>query len=112
LKKYILTDKFESNKNIFSSLQINSNNYLIEENCNYFQNNKNNYLDIEYLFRHWEPENNKLMLKDRLELSFNLKNNKEIQGDFHSALLPKTQEILNGLKKVIEENRDNIKIVA
>jgi len=112
LKKYILTDKFESNKNIFSSLQINSNNYLIEENCNYFQNNKNNYLDIEYLFKHWEPENNKLILKDKLELSFNLKNDKEIHGDFHSALLPKKQEILNGLKKVIEENRDNIKIVA
>ena len=112
LKKYILTDKFESNKNIFSSLQINSNNYLIEENCNYSQNNKSNHLDIEYLFKHWESVNNKLILKDRLELSFNLKNNKEINGDFHSALLPKTQEILNGLKKIIEENRDNIKIVT
>ncbi len=112
LKKYILTENFESNKNIFSNLQINSNAFLIEESCNYSQNNKNNYLDIEYLFRHWEPENNRLMLKDRLELSFNLKNNKEIQGDFHSALLPRTQEILNGLKKIIEENRDNIKIVA
>ena len=112
LKKYILTDKFESNKNIFSSLQINSNNYLIEENCNYSQNNRNNYLDIEYLFKHWESENNKLILKDRLELSFNLKNNSIISGDFHSTLLPKTQEILNGLRKIIEENRDNIKIVA
>jgi len=112
LKKYILTDKFESNKNIFSSLQINSNNYLIEENCNYFQNSKNNNLDIEYLIKHWEPQNNKLILKDKLELSFNLKNNSNLSGDFHSALLPKTQEILIDLKKIIEENRDNIKIVA
>jgi len=112
LKKYIITDKFESNKNIYSSLQINSNNYLIEENCNYYQNNKNNYLDIEYLFKHWESGNNKLILKDRLELSFNLKNNSIISGDFHSTLLPKTQEILIDLKKIIEENRDNIKIVA
>jgi hypothetical protein len=65
LKKYILTDKFESNKNIFSSLQINSNNYLIEENCNYFHNSKNNNLDIENLIKHCELENNKLILKDK-----------------------------------------------
>jgi hypothetical protein len=44
-----------------------------EENCNYFHNSKNNYLDIEYLFKHWELHNNKLILKDKLELSFNLK---------------------------------------
>ena len=110
LKKCIITEKFESNKNIFSSLVVNSFDYLIEENCNYSLNKKNNYLDIEYLFKHWEPENNKLILKDKLELSFNLKNNKEINSDFHSALLPKTQEILIDLKKVIEENRENIKI--
>ena len=112
LKKYIITEKFESYKNIFSSLVVNSSDYLIEENCNYSYNKKNNYLDIEYLFKHWESENNKLILKDRLELSFNLKNNSIISGDFHSSLLPKTQEILNGLRKIIEENRDNIKIVA
>jgi len=111
LKKYILTDKYESNKNIFSNLQINSNNYLIEENCNYFYNKTSKYLDIEYLFKHWEPERNKLILKDKLELSFNLKNNKEIHGDFHCSLLPKTQELLRDIKKVIEENRDNIKII-
>lgn len=110
LKKYILTEKFESNKNIFSSLVVNSSNYLIEENCNYSYNKKNNYLDIEYLFKSWEPEKDKLIMKDRLELSFNLKNSKEINGDFHSALLPKTQEILTDLKKVIEENRENIKV--
>jgi len=53
-----------------------------------------------------------LILKDKLELSFNLKNNFNLSGDFHSALLPNTQELLNNLKKVIEENRDNIKIVV
>jgi len=88
-----------------------NNENLIEESCNYFQNNKNNYLDIEYLLKHWEPENNKLILKDKLELSFNLKNNSILSGDFHSALLPRTQEILTDLKKVIEENRDKFKIV-
>lgn len=111
LKKYILTENFESNKNIFSSLQINSNNYLIEESCNYSYNKKNNFLDIEYLFKHWEPNMTKLIIKDRLELSLNLKNDKEIIGDFHSSLLPKTQELLNNLKKIIEEKRDNIKVV-
>lgn len=85
---------------------------MIEENCNYFHNSKNNYLDIEYLFKYCEPHNNKLILKDKLELSFNLKNNFNLSGDFHSALLPNTQELLNNLKKVIEENRDNIKIVV
>lgn len=111
LKKYILTDKFDINKNIFSNLQINTNNYLIEENCNYSYSKKNNYLDIEYLIKHWEPENTNLILKDKLELSFHLKNNKEINDDFHSSLLPETQEILIDIKKIIEENRNNIKII-
>jgi hypothetical protein len=111
LKKNILTEKFECNKNIFSSLEINSNNYLIEENCNYSYNIKNNYLDIEYLIKHWELENDKLLLKDKLDLSLNLKNNKEINSDFHISLLPKTQELLKDIKKMIEKNRDNIKII-
>lgn len=111
LKKYILTDQFDINKNIFSNLQINANNYLIEENCNYSLNKKNNYLDIEYLFKYWETNENNLILKDRLELSFNLKMNKEINGYFHSSLLPETQEILIDIKKIIEENRNNIKII-
>ena len=109
-KKYILTETFESNKNIFSNLQINANNYLIEENCNYSYSKKNNYLDIEYLIKHWEPENTNLILKDRLELSFNLQNNKEINDDFHSSLLPKTQELLQDIKKIIKENRNDIKV--
>lgn len=111
LQKYILTDKFENIKNIFSNLQINSNNYLIEENCNYSLNKKNNHLDIEYLFKYWETNENNLILKDRLELSFNLKMNKEINGYFHSSLLPETQEILIDIKKIIDENRNNVKII-
>jgi hypothetical protein len=46
-----------------------------------------------------------------LELSFHLKNNKEINDDFHSSLLPKTQELLIDIKKIIDENRNNIKII-
>jgi len=110
-KKYILTDKFDSYKNIFSNLQININKYVIEENCNYSYSKNNNYLDIEYLFKYWKTNENNLILKEKIELTFNLKNNKEINDDFHSSLLPKTQELLIDIKKIIKENRNNIKVI-
>jgi hypothetical protein len=111
LKKNYITDQFENYKNIFSNLQINSNNYLIEEICNYSYNKKNNYIDIEYLIKNWQLENTKLILKDRFELSLNLENTKKINLDFNDSLLPNTQELLINIKNIIQENRNNIKVI-
>ena len=64
-KRYYLTDKFDSNKNINSNLMIMSKNYRIKEFCNYSYYDINKYLDLEYSLKIVIPEIN---LKDKVNL--------------------------------------------
>jgi hypothetical protein len=107
-KKYCLTDTFESNKNINSNLIITSKNYRIKEFCNYSYYGKNKFLDLEYSLKTIIPE---LKLKDKVNLNYEMIDNLEISNNFYSSLLPKSQELLNNVKLVIEENKDKIEIM-
>ena len=107
-KKYCLTDKFESNKNINSNLIITSKNYRIKEFCNYSYYDTSKYLDLDYSLKTIIPE---LNLKDKVNLNYELINNLEISNNFYSSLLPKTQELLNNVKHIIEENKNKIEIM-
>ena len=104
-KKYSLTDKFESNKNINSNLMIMSKNYRIKEFCNYSYYNRNKYLDLEYSLKTISPE-----LKDKVNLKYELIDKIEINNNFYSSLLPKTQDLLTDIKQIIEENKHKIEI--
>ena len=106
-KRYCLTDKFESNKNINSNLMIMSKNYRIKEFCNYSYYDKSKYLDLEYSLKTVSPE---LNLKDKVNLSYNLIEKLDISNNFYSSLLPKTQELLTDVKQIIEENKDKIEV--
>ena len=105
-KRYCLTDKFDSNKNINSNLLIMSKNYRIKEFCNYSYYNKNKYLDLEYSLKTISPD-----LKDKVNLKYELIDKLEINNNFYSSLLPKTQELLNNVKQIIEENKNKIEIM-
>jgi hypothetical protein len=107
-KKYYLTNKFESNKNINSNLIITSKNYRIKEFCNYSYHDTSKYLDLDYSLKTVIPE---LKLKDKVNLSYELINNLEISNNFYNTLLPKTQELLTNIKQIIEENKDKIEIM-
>jgi len=107
-KKYYLTDKFESNKNINSNLMIMSKNFRIKEFCNYSYYDRNNYLDLDYSLKTVIPE---LKLKDNFNLNYELIDNLEISNNFYSSLLPKTQELLTDVKQIIEDNKDKIEIM-
>jgi len=107
-KKYYLTDKFESNKNINSNLMIMSKNFRIKEFCNYSYYDRNNYLDLDYSLKTIIPE---LKLKDNFNLNYELIDNLEISNNFYSSLLPKIQDLLNDVKQIIEENKDKIEIM-
>jgi hypothetical protein len=106
-KKYCLTDKFESNKNINSNLIIMSKNYRIKEFCNYSYYDRSKYLDLEYSLKTISPE---LNLKDKVNLSYELIDKLEISNNFYSSLLPKTQELLIDVNQIIEENKDKIEV--
>ncbi len=71
-KKYCLTNKFESNKNINSNLIITSKNYRIKEFCNYSYYDTSKYLDLDYSLKTVIPE---LNLKDNVNLNYELINN-------------------------------------
>ena len=107
-KRYCLTDKFESNKNINSNLMIMSKNYRIKEFCNYSYYDRSKYLDLEYSLKTVSSE---LNLKDKVNLSYNLIEKLDISNNFYSSLLPKTQELLTDVKQFIEENKDKIEIM-
>ena len=104
-KRYYLTDKFESNKNINSNLLIMSKNYRIKEFCNYSFYDRNNYLDLEYSLKTVS-----LDLKDKVNLKYLLMDNLEINKNFYSSLSPKTQELLTNIEQIIEGNKDKIEI--
>jgi len=106
-KKYCLTDKFESNKNINSNLMIMSKNYRIKEFCNYSYYDKSKYLDLEYSLKTVSSE---LNLKDKVNLSYELIDKLDISNNFYSSLLPKTQELLTDIKQIIDENKHKIEI--
>jgi hypothetical protein len=106
-KRYCLTDKFDSNKNINSNLMIMSKNYRIKEFCNYSYYDRSKYLDLEYSIRTVSPE---LNLKDKVNLSYNLIEKLDIGNNFYSSLLPKTQELLIDVKQIIEENKHKIEV--
>lgn len=107
-KKYCLTNKFESNKNINSNLIITSKNYRIKEFCNYSYYDTSKYLDLDYSLKTVIPEIN---LKDKVNLSYKLIDNLEISNNFYSSLLPKSQELINNVKQIIEENKNKIEIM-
>jgi hypothetical protein len=107
-KRYYLTNKFESNKNINSNLMIVSKNYRIKEFCNYSYYDRNKFLDLEYSLNTTSPEIN---LKDKVNLSYELIEKLEIGNNFYSSLLPKTQEILVDVKQIIEKNKEKIEIM-
>ena len=107
-KKYCLTDKFESNKHINSNLIITSENFRIKEFCNYSYYDRSKYLDLEYSLKTIIPE---LKLKDKVNLNYELIDNLEIGNNFYSSLLPKSQELLNDVKQIIEENKNKIEIM-
>ena len=105
-KRYCLTDKFESNKNINSNLMIMSKNYRIKEFCNYSYYNNSKYLDLEYSLKIVSPD-----LKDKVNLKYELIEKLDISNNFYSSLLPKTQDLLTNVKLIIEENKDKIEIL-
>jgi hypothetical protein len=107
-KKYCLTDKFESNKHINSNLIITSKNFRIKEFCNYSYYDISKYLDLDYSLKTIIPE---LNLKDKVNLNYKLIDNLEISNNFYSSLLPKSQELINNVKRVIEENKNKIEIM-
>jgi hypothetical protein len=107
-KKYCLTDKFESNKHINSNLIITSKNFRIKEFCNYSYYDTSKYLDLDYSLKTIIPE---LNLKDKVNLNYKLIDNLEISNNFYSSLLPKSQELINNVKRVIEENKNKIEIM-
>jgi len=104
-KRYCLTDKFDSNKNINSNLMIMSKSFRIKEFCNYSFYDRNKYLDLEYSLKTISPD-----LKDKVNLSFKLIDKLEINNNFYSSLLPKTQDLLTDIKQIIEENKHKIEI--
>ena len=104
-KRYCLTDKFDSNKNINSNLMIMSKNYRIKEFCNYSYYNKSKYLDLEYSLKTVGSD-----LKDKVNLNYELIEKLDISNNFYSSLLPKTQELLIDVKQIIEENKHKIEI--
>ncbi len=107
-KKYCLTDKFESNKHINSNLIITSKNFRIKEFCNYSYYDTSKYLDLDYSLKTIIPE---LNLKDKVNLNYELIDNLEISNNFYSSLLPKSQELINNVKHIIEENKNKIEIM-
>jgi hypothetical protein len=104
-KKYYLTDKFDSNKNINSNLMIMSKSFRIKEFCNYSYYNRNKYLDLEYSLKTVSPD-----LKDKVNLKYELIDKIEINNNFYSSLLPKTQDLLTDIKQIIEKNKHKIEI--
>jgi hypothetical protein len=104
-KRYYLTDKFDSNKNINSNLLIMSKSFRIKEFCNYSFYDRNKYLDLEYSLKTVSPD-----LKDKVNLKYELIDKIEINNNFYSSLLPKTQELLIDIKQIIEENKHKIEI--
>jgi hypothetical protein len=104
-KRYCLTDKFDSNKNINSNLMIMSKNYRIKEFCNYSYYNRSKYLDLEYSLKTIGPD-----LKDKVNLKYELIEKLDISNNFYSSLLPKTQELLTNVKQIIDENKHKIEI--
>jgi hypothetical protein len=107
-KRYYLTDKFESSKNINSNLMIMSKNYRIKEFCNYSYYDRSKILDLDYSLKTVIPE---LNINDNVNLSYELIDEIKISNNFYSSLLPKTQELLRNIKQIIEENRDKIEIM-
>ena len=107
-KRYYLTDKFESSKNINSNLMIMSKNYRIKEFCNYSYYDRSKILDLEYSLKTVIPE---LNLNDKVNLSYELIDEIKISNNFYSSLLPITQELLVDVKQIIEENKDKIEII-
>lgn len=105
-KRYCLTDKFESNKNINSNLMIMSKNYRIKEFCNYSYYNNSKYLNLEYSLKIVSPD-----FRDKVNLNYELIEKLDINNNFYSSLLPKTQDLLTNVKLIIEENKDKIEIL-
>ena len=64
--------------------------------------------DLEYLLKIVIPEIN---LKDKVNLHYELIDKLKISNNFHSSLLPKTQELLINVKQIIEENKNKIEIM-
>jgi hypothetical protein len=89
-------------------LIITSKNYRIKEFCNYSYYDRSEYLDLDYSLKTIIPE---LKLKDKVNFNYELINNLEISNNFYSSLLPKTQELLTDVKRIIEENKDKIEIM-
>jgi hypothetical protein len=104
-KRYYLTNKFESNKNINSNLMIMSKNYRIKEFCNYSYFDRSKILNLEYSLKTVIPE---LNLNDKVNLSYELIDEIKISNNFYSSLLPNTQELLKNVKQIIEENKNKI----
>ena len=105
-KRYYLTDKFDSNKNINSNLLIMSKNYRIKEFCNYSYYNNSKYLNLEYSLKIVSPD-----FRDKVNLNYELIEKLDINNNFYSSLLPKTQDLLTNVKLIIEENKDKIEIL-
>ena len=108
-RKYVRTNKFEGNDLIKSYLEIKYKSYNIEEKTGYFDSDYDNYFRLKYLLV-IENQMKDLSTKDKLELSFETFDSKEISDDLHYSFSPKNKEFLNDIKKIIKNNEDNIKI--
>ena len=111
--KFEQTDKFERNTFIKSHLEIVYENNKLEEICNYQDYGRSDNLYIQYslknnLIRSIKPYD-KLVLysKNQIELNIELQEgNREISDNFISPLEPKTVDLINKIKEIIEQNKD------
>ena len=107
------TDKFERNTFIKSHLEIVYENNKLEEICNYQDYGRSENLYIQYslknnLIRSIKPYD-KLVLysKNQIELNIELEEgDREISDNFISSLAPKTVDLINKIKEIIEQNKD------
>ena len=111
--KFEKTDKFERNTFIKSHLEIVYENNKLEEICNYQDYGRSENLYIQYCLKNNLIRSikayDKLVLysKNQIELNIELQEgNREISDNFISPLDPKTVDLINRIKEIIEQKKD------
>lgn len=106
--KYINTNKCEGNTFVKSYLEIIYNSTYIEEECIYEDYEISKKLYIKYLFKNYES-NIKI---EELKREFSLENNERtINNNYlYNSCIPNTYTQIIKIRKIIEDNIENIMI--
>lgn len=106
------TDEY-TEKVIYSKLLAHYKNNKIEENCKYCNYSLTNTIHVKYSFIHYGiQQNGQPYTQNKIELNFSLTpGNKFISTSFHNNLPYYTQKCIENIKKQLEENIENYKLL-